>query len=58
MKIEITTDFRAYPDGKNERRFKAGEVVDDLPDDVADTYVGKGLASKKDAATSAAPKQA
>lgn len=44
MKIEITEAFRAYLDGKNERWFKVGEVVEDLLDELADIYVGKGLA--------------
>lgn len=43
MEIEIISTFDAYPRDEP-RRFVAGEIVRDIPKEVAALYVHKGLA--------------
>jgi hypothetical protein len=52
--VTILTDFSSYPNGKDERAFKADEETD-LSNEHADLLIAKGLAKETKGATKAAP---
>lgn len=52
--VKILSDFSSYPNGKDERAFRAGDEPE-LSNEHADLLIAKGLAKEAKGTTKAAP---